>query len=182
MTNHSDMPYETAPQFRLTGSADPHNVEAERVVLGCLLMSAETWPIIFAAIEKRYFYIPKHGRIFTAMSNLFHSGDSIDYITVTAELMRAKQLEDSGGAEYLAGLTNQVPTPRNARHYSGIIKELSDLRQLQKFARNLISDIEAGTTKLSDLIQNAGAQFLELTRHKMKSSDPMSIIEALKSS
>src|SRR5450631_3309811 len=108
----------------------PQNVEAERSILGAILLDNNA---INAAIEKlkpEDFFHDHHRRIYQHMIALGETQQAIDLVTLTDQLHRSSELESSGGAAYIAQLMDGVPHVSNVEHYARIVKEKSMLRGL----------------------------------------------------
>jgi len=108
----------------------PHNVEAERSILGAILLDNNA---INAAIEKlkpEDFFHDHHRRIYQQMITLGEAQQAIDLVTLTEQLQRGGELEAVGGAAYVSQLMDGVPHITNVEHYARIVKEKSLLRGL----------------------------------------------------
>jgi replicative DNA helicase len=108
----------------------PHNLDAEKSVLGAVLIHNEAFNYAAEVITARDFYRDAHRRIFEKMERLAERGDAIDLVTLREELIRAGDLEEVGGPAYLASLVDGVPRSTNVEHYARIVKEKSALRAL----------------------------------------------------
>jgi replicative DNA helicase len=108
----------------------PHSLEAERSVLGAVLLHDVVFPLVVALICAADFFRDAHRRIFGAMVRLDARRIAIDFVTLRDELARAGELEEVGGPAYITGLVDGVPRSTNVDHYAGIIREKSTLRQL----------------------------------------------------
>src|SRR3990167_7896209 len=108
----------------------PQNLEAEISVLGAMLFEPEVIALAIEILHESYFYLDSHRKIFNCIVSLFDKNQPSDLVTVTEELRKRKQLEDVGGASYLAQLTAQVPTAANFEHHAHIVKEKGLLRHL----------------------------------------------------
>lgn len=115
---------------QMVGRVPPHNNEAERSVLGILLLSSEKMNEAVEKIKATDFYNPIHTKIFQALLNLYNKNHPIDLITAIDELNRMGNLEEVGGMTYLATLTTEVVTTLNLEYYLKIIKDKSILRQI----------------------------------------------------
>src|SRR3989442_4342829 len=115
----------------------PHNLEAERSVLGAILLHNDAFNLAAEVIDARDFFRDAHRRIFDKMVTLSERGDAIDLVTLKEELGRAGELEDVGGPAYITALVDGVPRSTNVEHYARIIKEKATLRNLI-FASNKI--------------------------------------------
>src|SRR5215813_12329502 len=87
----------------------PHNLEAERSVLGAILVHNDAFNYAAEVIDSRDFFRDAHRRIFERMIALSERNDPIDLVTLKAELQRAGELEEIGGPAYIASLSDGVP-------------------------------------------------------------------------
>ena len=108
----------------------PQNIEAEKCVLGAILLESRSILHIIEKLGPDDFYLEAHRIIFKTMVDLFNRSRPQDIIAVTNALRDAEKLEDVGGPAYVASLTDMVPMPSNTSHYMDIILEKSILRQL----------------------------------------------------
>src|SRR5215468_4888239 len=103
----------------------PHNLEAERSVLGAILLHNDAFNLAAEVIDAQDFYRDAHRRIFDKMVKLSERGDAIDLVTLKEELGRAGDLDEVGGPAYIAALVDGVPRSTNVEYYAKIIKEKS---------------------------------------------------------
>lgn len=108
----------------------PQNLEAEQSVLGSLLLQDKNFGIVLEILKPDDFYTTSHKIIFEALIDLFQKSDPQDLITVTNLLNDKNQLNEVGGAAYLATLTSIVPVTANVGSYAKIIRQKSILRNL----------------------------------------------------
>ncbi len=108
----------------------PANPEAERLVLGSIMLDDSAFVIVGALLQADDFSLEKHKRIFNAMSALAESGERIDRITVANELMKRGQLESVDGLSYLISLDDGLPQIYNIESYTRIVKDKSLGRRL----------------------------------------------------
>lgn len=108
----------------------PQNVEAERSILGSILLDKNALIRIGDIITKDDFYQEKHKVIFEAIITLFQRHQEIDTLTLSNYLEEKKLLSDIGGASYLSELIESVPTATHAEEYAKIIKDKATLRNL----------------------------------------------------
>ncbi len=117
----------------LTASIDrplPQNLDAERSVLGAILLDNHSLNAALEKIRPEDFFLDSHRRIFQAMSALSEKRQAIDLITLSEELARGEGLDAAGGAAYLAQLADGVPRVTNVEHYARIVREKALLRGL----------------------------------------------------
>src|SRR5947207_12636628 len=115
----------------------PHNLEAERSVLGAILLHNDAFNLAAEVIDAADFFRDAHRRIFDCMVKLVERGDAIDLVTLKDELGRSGDLDQVGGPAYIAALVDGVPRSTNVQNYARIIKEKATLRNLI-FASNKI--------------------------------------------
>jgi replicative DNA helicase len=118
----------------------PHNLEAERSVLGAILLHTDAFNLAAEVIDSKDFFRDAHRRIFDKMVKLVERGDAVDLVTLKEELMRAGELEEVGGPAYIAALVDGVPRSTNVEHYAKIIKEKATLRNLIFSANKILAD------------------------------------------
>ena len=112
----------------------PHNEEAEQAALGALLLDEDAVTIVIQYLRADDFYSNANRRVYEAVLSLFNQGRKADIITVTAELRQAGELDASGGAAYVASLTNVVPSSANVDYYAQIVKDCATRRALLKIS------------------------------------------------
>jgi replicative DNA helicase len=118
----------------------PHNLEAERSVLGAILVHNDAFNLAAQVIDSRDFYRDAHRRIFDRMVALNERGQAIDFVTLKEELARGGDLDEVGGPAYVASLADGVPRATNVEYYSRIVKEKSTLRNLIYAANKILTN------------------------------------------
>ena len=108
----------------------PHNLDAERSVLGAILLDNHVLNVAIEKLKPEDFFLEQHRRVFQQMIALGEAQHAIDLVTLTDELHRHGELEAAGGAAYLAQLVDGVPRITNLEHYARIVKEKALLRSL----------------------------------------------------
>lgn len=108
----------------------PQAADAEKSLLGCLLMDKSAVAKVADFTVARDFYKDKHVHIFEAVSDLFEKGESIDVLTVSNNLSGRNLLEKVGGRSYLTELVNSVPTAAHVNEYAKIVQKKRILRDL----------------------------------------------------
>ena len=115
----------------------PHNLEAERSVLGAILIHNEAFNHAAEVLEPRDFFRDAHRRIFEKMVHLSERNEAIDLVTLKEALTRSRELEEVGGPAYITALVDGLPRATNVEYYARIVKEKATLRNLI-FASNRI--------------------------------------------
>jgi replicative DNA helicase len=108
----------------------PHNLDAERSVLGAGLLSKDALADVVEIVRPEDFYDGANKEIFSVMLDMFRENKSVDIVTVCDELKRRKALELAGGRSYIATLSSDVPSTTNAAEYARIVAEKASLRKL----------------------------------------------------
>ncbi|HLG54896.1 MAG TPA: replicative DNA helicase [Vicinamibacterales bacterium] len=129
----------------------PHNLEAERSVLGAILVHNDAFNLAAQVIDSGDFYRDAHRRIFERMVALSERRDAIDFVTLKEELARAGELDEVGGPAYVASLADGVPRATNVEYYARIVKEKATLRNLIYAASKILSNAYEADQE-SDLI------------------------------
>jgi replicative DNA helicase len=151
----------------------PQAIEAERSVLGAMMLSKDAIADVVEIIRPADFYRPNHQLIYDAILDLYARGEPADAITVSAELTRAGQLTRAGGAPYLHTLISQVPTAANAGYYAQIVAERATLRRLVIAGTRIVQmgyDTASGSTdvvgSVDDVVDRAQAEVYEITERR----------------
>jgi replicative DNA helicase len=121
----------------LKAKIPPHNEEAEQATLGALLLDDNAIDVAIQYLRPDDFYSNANRRVYEAILSLFSQGRKADIITVTTELKQAGNLENSGGAAYVAALTNVVPSSANVDYYAQIVKDCSTRRSLLRISADV---------------------------------------------
>jgi replicative DNA helicase len=108
----------------------PQDIEAERSVLGSLMIDSNAIVRVADILKAEDFYIPAHQKIYASIINLFEKNQPIDILTISADLKSRKQLKEIGGVDYLTELVSVVPTSAHVEHYANIVKEKQVRRDL----------------------------------------------------
>lgn len=148
------------------GKIPPNDIEAEQAVLGCMLLDGE---VVIEAIEvlgQEDFYGEQNKWIFSAMHSLYHKPEPIDIITVKEELISMGKFEVCGGIEYLADLSEKVPTTANADKYIKIVEEKSVLRKLIKMSSELTEQAYDQTLEADNIIEKAEKSVFNLMKSR----------------
>jgi len=141
----------------------PHSVEAERSVLGGLMLDQRAWDQIADAVEAADFYRADHRLIFTAIATLIERDQPPDAITVGELLARQGELDSAGGLDYLAQLVEETPSAANIRAYARIVRERAMLRQLIEIGGDIAASAhEEGGRTVEELVDLAEQRVFEI--------------------
>lgn len=129
----------------------PHNLEAERSILGAILVENESLSVVARALTPADFYLNGHALIFQSMVALNERGSAIDFVTLKDEL-GLRKLEEAGGPAYLASLSDGVPRTTNVEYYARIVKEKADLRGVIFVTDRAQAAAYEGSTPASEIV------------------------------
>jgi replicative DNA helicase len=115
----------------------PHNDDAERAVIGAMLIDDNAIGIVGQYLLKEDFYSSRNRKIFEAILALFNRGTRPDLLTLSGELEKAGKLDEAGGVDYIASLTHAVPSSANAEYYSQIVQNDSMRRALIRISGDI---------------------------------------------
>jgi replicative DNA helicase len=146
----------------------PHNLEAERSILGAVLLDNHALNAAVERIRSEDFFLPQHRRIFERMVQLGEKQHAIDTITLMEDLSRAGELEASGGVAYLSSLTDGLPRVTNVDHYARIVKEKSVLRSLIYSASAIQEQALAAGDDADVILDRAETAILQLAEDRVK--------------
>jgi replicative DNA helicase len=146
----------------------PHSLDAERSVLGAILLRNETFNHAAAVIDAGDFFREAHRRIFNAMVELNERGDAIDLVTLKDALARAGDLDEVGGAAYIARLVDGVPRATNVEHYATIVKEKSTLRALIASAQQILQEAYDAGEDADEILDSAEKRIFEVADKRIR--------------
>jgi len=146
----------------------PSNLDAERSILGAILLDNHALNTAIEALKPDDFFIPQHRSIFNQMIALGEAQHAIDLVTLTEELHRRGELESSGGAPYLASLVDGVPRVSNVEHYARIVKEKAMLRNLIHATHNIQQHAFDGEDGADTILDNAESSIFALAGDRVK--------------
>lgn len=148
------------------GHRPPHSLDAEKSVLGAMLLDQELAVEALDGLNTNDFFDRKHRRIFQACRDLDSKNSVTDMVTVGEELSRKKTLEEAGGIEYIASLTDDIPLLSNVLQYIKIIKDKAMLRQLIKVSRENINEVLEGTDDVENVLDSAASKIMAITESR----------------
>ena len=146
----------------------PHNLEAERSVLGAILVHNEAFNTAAQVIDGRDFYRDAHRRIFDRMVALSERNQAIDFVTLKEELSRAGELDEVGGPAYVASLADGVPRATNVEYYSRIVKEKATLRNLIYAANKILTNAYEADQESDVILDGAESAIFAVAEDRLK--------------
>jgi replicative DNA helicase len=146
----------------------PNNLDAERSILGAILVDNNALNAAIEALKAEDFFLPQHRHVFNRMIALGESQQAIDLVTLTEELHRSGELEASGGAPYLASLADGMPRVSNVEHYARIVKEKALLRSLIHTAHNIQQHAFDGEEGADAILDSAESSIFAIAEDRVK--------------
>ena len=146
----------------------PSNLDAERSILGAVLLDNNALNTAIESLKAEDFFLPQHRHVFTQMIALADAQQAIDLVTLTEELHRRGELEASGGAPYLASLVDGVPRVSNVEHYARIVKEKAILRNLIHATHSIQQRALEGEEGADAILDNAESSIFALAEDRVK--------------
>lgn len=129
----------------------PHSLEAEQALLGCLLLDTRIQVEVAAFLKEEDFFAESHKYIFNAMETIIKNNQPVDMVTLTDALEKAGTLQQAGGIQYIAELTNVMPSSANYKRYLDIVTRDSLLRKLIKGSADIIDECQKSSDKATAL-------------------------------
>ena len=159
------------PTSTVVERAVPHNLEAERALLGSIILDNGALNLAVGTVGRDDFFSESHRAIFSKMLELSEKSHLIDLVTLAEELSKEGLLEKLGGAAYLATLTDGVPVGNYSLvgEYCRIVKEKSLLRRLINASNNVIARCFEGVDEPEVLIDLAQSELFEIAGEKVRS-------------
>lgn len=142
----------------------PHNIEAERSVLGSMFLSKYAAQKCVENLNKDLFYLDSHSQIFEVLSKFVDQRIPIDLTTVTAELDKQKILKQVGDVEYLTEIINTVPTAANVDEYIKIVESCAIKRRLITESTDIVNSVYESSDDLSELLESAEKKILNVVK------------------
>src|SRR3990170_4173051 len=146
----------------------PHNLEAERSVLGAILVHNDAFNLAAQVIDSGDFYRDAHRRIFDRMVTLNERNQAIDFVTLKEELSRGGDLDAVGGPAYVAALADGVPRATNVEYYARIVKEKSTLRNLIYAANKILTDAYEADQEADLILDEAETAIFAVADDRLK--------------
>ena len=146
----------------------PQSIDAEQAVLGAMLSSKDAISKALQWVRSHHFYKESHSKIFLVMSDLFDKGEPIDTISVINKLKKNKQIDDVGGAYFITGLVESVPTAANVESYAKIVLEKFMLRELIRASHELSKDAYNDRQDVGEILDAAEQTIFAITQDRLR--------------
>ena len=151
-----------------TGKLTPQAVEFEEAVLGALMIDDNAVTEVLSVLKPEMFYVEANQHVFSAIQRLFSASQPIDVLTVTNQLKKDKTLELSGGASYVAGLTNRLNSSANLEFHARIVMEKFILRELIRNCNVIINDAYDESNDVLEMLDSAESKIFSIVENNLK--------------
>ena len=146
----------------------PQALELEEAVLGALMIEQDAYIEVSDILKAESFYDHRHRVIYSAVTSLYISQRPIDILTVTEQLKSTGQLEEAGGAVYIAMLAGKVTSSAHIEYHAQIIAQKAIAREIISYSGELQAKAFDSTTDVSELLQEAEGQLFQITHRNVK--------------
>ncbi|MBQ9931693.1 MAG: replicative DNA helicase, partial [Firmicutes bacterium] len=144
----------------------PHNEDAEKSVLGAVLLDKDALSDVLELLQPEDFYNEMHQEIYRTIKELYRKSSPVDILTVSDELKKRKSLEMVGGRAYIALLSTSVPSTANAVQYAKIIEEKSVLRKLIASASDIMEKGYQEKMEPEQVLDYAEQEIFEIAQNR----------------
>jgi len=145
----------------------PQNLDAERAVLGSILLANEALDDVVELVTENHFYNDAHRKIFAAIRHLRDRGvTGIDAVTLAEELDRRNELEDAGGVDCLAEILKTVPHAAHATYYADIVRNKYLQRSLIYACTEILKEGYDSTENTEEILQNAEKRIFRILEER----------------
>ena len=145
----------------------PHNLEAERCVLGAILIHNDAFNVAAELVDADDFFREAHRRVFDKMVDLNERQQAIDFVTLKDELTRSGDLDEVGGPAYISSLADGVPRSTNVEHYARIVKEKATLRNLIYSANKIAASAYSAEDDADAVLDRAEHEIFSIAEDKI---------------
>lgn len=145
-------------------SPAPHSLDAEKTVLGAILLDPEVMLDVSATLTADDFYDPIHADVYAAMQELHDERAPIDFVTLNQRLEGNRRIEAIGGSGFIGTLATSVPTSSHARQYAEIVRQMSLRRQIAKMGSDMSTLAQSGDHTPAQLLDATEQQLVALSR------------------
>ena len=152
------------------GPSLPNNLDAERSVLGAVLLDNSALVRATEILRAENFFLDQHRRVFVQMVALADGQQPIDLVTLTEELHKRGELDTAGGAPYLASLADGMPRVSNVAHYAKIVKDKALLRSAIHRAHAVEQSAFSGGESGQSVLEQAAQTFVELANQSAETT------------
>ena len=152
----------------VTAKIPPQNLDAEKSLLGAILIDEEVLADVSEAVKPRDFYDKNHEMIYDGMLRLYEKHKPVDMLTLTDELKRKDHLSLVGGSAYLSELTNYVPTAAHAEAYADLVSQKAVRRRLIKASGDISEMGYDEDSDVQELLAKAESELFSVSDQSLK--------------
>jgi replicative DNA helicase len=146
----------------------PQSLDAERSVLGAIILENEAIYQILDVLKAEDFYAENHRLLYERLTEMISSSRAVDLVTLREELARTGELDQIGGIAYIASLIDTLPTSRNVLHYGQIIKEKAILRRLIRAGYDIIESSYRQEDETGEILNNAERSIFAIAEDRVR--------------
>jgi len=147
----------------------PHSLEAERAVLGGLMLDSVAAGDLAELLEPDDFYREAHGKLYELLLDMAEKGDPTEMVAVVEKVASTNSAEEMGGLSYISSLPDNVPSTENIEYYANIVRERAIVRRLLAGLVEVAERARAGTDELPELLDFAESTIFKVTQEKSSS-------------
>lgn len=144
----------------------PHNVEAERAVIGAMMLNADAIMVCSELLTSDEFYQQQYGIIFDALVEMYKDGVGADLVTLQNKLREKEVTPELYSVEYLGELLASVPTSANVKFYAEIVHEKAVLRQLIRVSEHVTKDCYMDSQPLEDILEDTEKSVFDVIQQR----------------
>lgn len=144
----------------------PHNVEAERAVIGAMMLNADAIMVCSELLTSDEFYQQQYGIIFDALVEMYKDGVGADLVTLQNKLREKEVTPDLYSVEYLGELLASVPTSANVKFYAEIVHEKAVLRRLIRVSEQVTKDCYMDSQPLEDILEDTEKSVFDVIQQR----------------
>lgn len=159
----------------------PHSVEAERSLLGGMMLSETAWDAVSDLVTAQDFYFQKHGHIFTELARLAEAAEPLDVVTLSESLEKRDLLTAAGGLVYLVELVKNTPSAANIRAYAKIVHDRATLRRIINTASEIQNTaFNPEGRNAGDVLDSAERLIMQVGEAGLKQGGPVQVNDLIK--
>lgn len=147
----------------MSGRIPPHSIEAERAVLGAILLNKDAFDTVSSIVKAEDFYSDNHRVIYEALASIVGKNQRADYVLLSEELKKSQKLEAVGGILYLTNLTTDIVDAYNVEDHAKIVRDKAHLRKLIHVANAVESMAYREEEETEDIVNRAEQMVLDVS-------------------
>lgn len=150
------------------GNVQPQALEMESCIIGSMLINKDAITSLSSTLKSEYFYDVRNEKIYSAIVQLFSEKSPVDTVTVVEKLRNNGELDEAGGVEYIAGLTQNVRSGTHLEYYAKVVSQKFFARELIRIAVETQSSAFDEKTDVDELIQETQGKVFEISKGTIK--------------